>query len=219
MTNASSTIGHNETWRNNNGANAPTHTAFRLHTIRLTGCNGFFNDSPNSSNNRNAPMCFRCDEQGHMRHECETERVFFTYCKKSSHSNRACRKLTNNTPSPTNSHVTTRYHPTVTPPPLPGTHTTTQSQMTGITNNVLWFENYQDTNQPRSSTTVHTPLTNNMSAASSSNIMEAITQLLTHVVTKKDDVSKQMMKNIKTFDGTNRTECIDWLSQIKAIVK
>ena len=28
-----------------------------------------------------------------------------------------------------------------------------------------------------------------------------------------------MMKNIKTFDGTNRTECINWLSQIEATAK
>ena len=60
---------------------------------------------------------------------------------------------------------------------------------------------------------------NNMSPASSANMMEAITQLLTQVVNKKDDVSKQMMKNIKTFDGTNRTECINWLSQIEATSK
>ena len=50
-----------------------------------------------------------------------------------------------------------------------------------------------------------------MSPASSASVTEAITQLLTHVITnKKDDVSKQMMKNIKTFDGTKRTECINW---------
>ena len=48
---------------------------------------------------------------------------------------------------------------------------------------------------------------------------EAITQLLTQVVNKKDDISKQMMKNIKTLDGTNRTECINWLSQIEATCK
>ena len=54
----------------------------------------------------------------------------------------------------------------------------------------------------------------------SASVTEAITQLLTHVVgNKKDDVSKQMMKNIKTFDGTHRTECIDWLSQIEATAK
>ena len=28
-----------------------------------------------------------------------------------------------------------------------------------------------------------------------------------------------MMKNIKTFDGTNKAECITWLSQIEAASK
>ena len=61
---------------------------------------------------------------------------------------------------------------------------------------------------------------NNMSPTSSGSITEAIAQLLTHVISnKKDDVSKHMMKNIKTFDGTNRMECINWLSQIEAAVK
>ena len=219
-------MGHNEVCRNNNGANAPTHTTFPLRTTRTIGHNGFFNDSPNSSNNRNVPMCFRCGEQGHMRHKCMIDRVFCNHCKSNSHNNRACRKLTNGTPNPTNSHIPTGCHPTATPPPLignalnQGTHTTAQPQPTSTTNNGLWFQNYQDTNQPRTSTTVHTPAINNMSPASSASVTKAITELLTHVVSKKrDDVSKQMMKNIKTFDGTNRTECINWLSQIEATVK
>ena len=104
--------------------------------------------------------------------------------------------------------------------PNQGTHTTAQPQPTSTTNNGLWFQNYQDTNQPRTSTTVHTPAINNMSSASSVSVNAAITQLLTHIVrNKKDDVSKQMMKNIKTFDGTNRMECINWLSQIEATAK
>ena len=171
-------------------------------------------------------MCFRCGEQGDMRNECETERVFCTYCKNASHNNRVCRKLTNSTPRPTNSHIPTGYHPTATPLPLIGSapnlgpHTTAQPQQRGTTNNRLWFQNYPDTNQPRTSTTIHTPFINNMSPASSANMMEAITQLLTQVASnKKDDVSKQMMKNIKTLDSTNRTECINWLSQIEATSK
>ena len=49
---------------------------------------------------------------------------------------------------------------------------------------------------------------------------EAIMQLLTQVISnKKNNVSKQVMKNIKTFDGTNRTECINWLSQIEVTSK
>ena len=55
-----------------------------------------------------------------------------------------------------------------------------------------------------------------MSPASSANMTEAITHVVSN---KKNDVGKQMMKNIKTFDGTNRTECINWLSQIEATAK
>ena len=46
---------------------------------------------------------------------------------------------------------------------------------------------------------------------------EALTQILTRV--KKDDVSKQMMKNIKIFNGTNKAECITWLSQVEAAAR
>ena len=31
--------------------------------------------------------------------------------------------------------------------------------------------------------------------------------------------SKKMMKNIKIFDGSNKAECITWLSQVKAAAK
>ena len=49
---------------------------------------------------------------------------------------------------------------------------------------------------------------------------EAFTNILTQVVnSKKDDGTKQMMKNIKTFNGTNKANCITWLSQIKAAAK
>ena len=189
---------------------------------RSTGHNGFFNDSPNSSSNRDTPMCFRCGEQGHMRHKCGTERVYCMYCKSSSHNIRACRRYHSNTPNPTNSNIPTGYHPTATPPPLPGNapNTGTQPHQTGTTNNGLWLQNYLDKNQPRTSTPMHTPFMNNMSPAPSANIKEALTQILTQVANnKKDDISKQMMKNIKTFDGTNRTECINWLSQIEATSK
>ena len=127
------------------------------------------------------------DRQGHIRTECESKRVWCTYCKNPNHNNRACRKLTNSTPSMTNSHILTGYYPTATPPPLPGntaslgTHTTAQSQQRGIASNGLWFQNYHDTNQPRTSTTVQTPYTNNMSPASSNNMTDAITQLLKHI--------------------------------------
>ena len=49
---------------------------------------------------------------------------------------------------------------------------------------------------------------------------EAFTNILTQVVnSKKDDGTKQMMKNIKTFIGTNKANCITWLSQIEAAAK
>ena len=97
------------------------------------------------------------------------------------------------------------------------------NQMTGATNNGLWFHNYQDTNQPRTSTTIQTPAANNVSPASTVSVTDVMTQLthvLTHMVdNKREETSKQMMKNITTFDGTNKTKCINWLSQIEATAK
>ena len=81
--------------------------------------------------------------------------------------------------------------------------------------------NYLDTHQPRTGTTnIHTPF-NGASPAPSANMTEAITQIITQVANnnKKDDVSKQMTKNIKIFDGTNKAECITWLSQIEAAAR
>ena len=67
---------------------------------------------------------------------------------------------------------------------------------------------------------VYTPPTNNMSPAQAANMTEAFTQILSQVVTNnKDDGMKQIMKTIKSFDGTNKTECIAWLSQIKTASK
>ena len=118
MTNPTMGMGFNEAWRNN-GTNTQNHSNFPPRTTRTFRHNGLFNDSPNSSGNRNTPTCFRCGEQGHMRHECRN-RVFCAHCRSNNHSKKACRKLTNNTPSPSNSHIPTGYHPTATPPPLIG---------------------------------------------------------------------------------------------------
>ena len=148
-----------------------------------------------------------------MRHECRAEREYCIHCRSPNHDVRACRRFHNNTPSPTNSHIPTGYHPTVSPPLLSGNapNTGAQPQQTGTTNNGLWFQNYLDTNQPRTSTTIHTPFMNNMSPAPSANMTEALTQILTQITNnnKKDDISKQMMKNTKTFDSTNKSECIN----------
>ena len=75
-------------------------------------------------------------------------------------------------------------------------------------------------NQPRTSTAIHTPF-NSTSPAPSINMMEGLTQIMTQVTTnnKRDKASKQMMKNIKIFDGRNKAECITWLSQVEAAAK
>ena len=36
---------------------------------------------------------------------------------------------------------------------------------------------------------------------------------------KRDDASKKMMKYIKISDGSNKEECITWLSQVEAAAK
>ena len=120
-----------------------------------------------------------------------------------------------------NSHVTTGYHPTATPPPLLGTVATIQQpHQTVAPNNGPLFQNLFDNNQPRTSTTIYTPF-NATSPAPSANMMEALTQALTQVTNnnKKDEVSKQMMKNIKIFNGSNKAECITWLSQVEAAAR
>ena len=69
-TNTTGTTGHNDKWRYNNGANVATHTNLQRRMTRSTNRNGFHSNSPNSSDNRNGPMCFKCGEQGHMRMDC-----------------------------------------------------------------------------------------------------------------------------------------------------
>ena len=218
MTNTTGTTGHNELWRYNNGTNTATHMNSQARTNRPSNCNGFQNNSPNSSENRNGPTCFKCGEQGHMRMDCK-EKVFCTYCRTANHDTKACRKHHNSTPSPTNSHIPAGYHPTATPPPLMGTAAAVQqTQQTGATNNGPLFQNLFNVHPPRTSTTIHTPF-NSASPAPSANMTEAIMQIIAQVTNnkKKDDVSKQMMKNIKIFNGTNKAECITWLSQIEAV--
>ena len=158
-TNITSVTGHNELWRYNNGTNTATHTNPQTHMTRPSSHNSFHNNSPNSSDNRNGPTCFRCGEQGQLRLKCSRERVYCTHCRTLNHDTKACRKHHNNTPSPTNSHIPTGYHPTPTPPPLLGTAPTTgmHSQQTGTNTNGPLFQNYFDTHQPRTSTTIHTP--------------------------------------------------------------
>ena len=220
MTNTTSTTGCNKPWRYNNGTNMATHMNPHTHTTRPSGCNGFHNNSPNSSDNRNGPTCFKCREQGHIRMDCR-ERVFCRHCRTANHDTQACRKHHNSITSPTNSHIPTGYHPTAMPPPLLGTAAAgPQTQQTGTTNNRPLFQKLFDTHQPRTSTAMHT-LFNSTSPAPSANMTEALTQIISQVTnnSKKDDISKQMMKNIKIFNGTNKAECITWLSQIEAAAR
>ena len=91
---------------------------------------------------------------------------------------------------------------------------------TGTHNNNPLFPNILDNNQQRISTMIHTPY-NGTSPAAPVNLVEGITQIMTQVANnnKRDNASKQMMKNIKIFDGSNKAECITWLSQVKAAAR
>ena len=215
-TNATDVAGRNEPWRRNNATNTSSNTINHRPTTRPTDHNGLQNDnSPNPPDLRNGPTCFRCGEQGHMRAECRG-RVFCNHCRSYNHDTKACRKQHNNIPSPAHSQIATGYHPTATPPPLMGT--TAATQPTETHNNPLF--NLLDNNQPRTSTLMHTPH-NGTSPATPADLVEGITQIMNRVTSdnKRDDASKKMMKNIKIFDGSNKAECITWLSQIEAAAK
>ena len=215
-TNATDTAGHNEPWRRNNTTNISSNTFNHRTTTRPIGRNGLQTNNPsNPTDPRNGPTCFRCGEQGHMRGECR-KRVFCNHCRSYNHDTKACRKQQDNTPSPTHSQIATGYHPTVTPPPLMGTAAATQPTETH--NNPLF--NLLDNNQPRTSTLMHTPQ-NGTSPATPADLIEGITQIMNRVTNdnKRDDASKKMMKNIKIFDGSNKAECITWLSQVEAAAK
>ena len=220
-TNPTGARGHNKPWRYNKETNTATQSNLQARMTRQANHNGFQNNSPNSSDNRNGPTCFRCGERGHMRMEYK-ERVYCTNCKTANHDTKACRRHHNNTPSPINSHILTGYHPRATPPPLIGATATggQEIQQTSATNNGQLFQNLLDIQIPRTNTTIHTPF-NGTSPMPSANMTEVITQILDQVTNnnKNDKVSKQMMKNIKIFDGTNKAECITWLSQIEAATR
>ena len=216
MTNATDVAGRNELWRCNNATSTSSNTINHRTATRPTSHNGLQNEnSPNPSDLRNGPTCFRCGEQGHMRAECR-ERVFCNHCRSHNHDTKACRKQHNNIPSPAHSQIATGYHPTATPPPLMGTMAATQP--TGTHNNRLF--NLLDNNQPRTSTIMHTPH-NGTSAAMPADLVKGITQIMNQVTSnnKRDDASKKMMKNIKIIDGSNKAECITWLSQVEAAAK
>ena len=58
---------------------------------------------------------------------------------------------------------------------------------------------------------------NGTSPTTPADLVEGITQIMNQVTNnnKRDDASKKMMKNIKIFDGSNKAECINWLSQVE----
>ena len=161
------------------------------------------------TDNRSGPICFRCGERGHLRFNC-TERVFCDYCKTYNHNSRVCRKQPDNTPSPTGSQIATGYHPTATPPPL------TNNQPP----NNQFLQNLFENNQPRTSTMIQTPYTG-ASPTTPADLMEGLTQIINQATksNKRDETAKQMMKNIKIFDGSNKAECINWISQVEAAAK
>ena len=135
-TNTTRTTGRDTPWRHNDNTGTMTKTVRHRTATGPTSWNGLHNNiSPNCSDNRTGPICFRCREQGYMKSTCR-ERVFCDHCKTYNHSTKACRKLLDNTPSPANSQNTTGYHPTATPPPL--TEPTTNTQQTGTHNNLLF---------------------------------------------------------------------------------
>ena len=219
-TNATGTIDCNDPWKHNNRTNAAIHMTTQGCVTRPASHSSFQNNSLDSSDTRNRPTCFKCGEQGNMRVDCRGV-VFCTLCRTLNHDTKACRRQHNNIPSPTNSHITTGYHPTATPPPLIGTTTAPQpAHQTGTHNNGPLFQNFFENNQPRTSTTIHTPF-NGTSPAPSANVMEGLTQIIMQVANNnnRDKASKQMMKNIKIFDGSNKAECITWLSQVEAAAK
>ena len=130
VTNTTDVAGRNEPLRRNNATNTSSNTINHRAATRPTGHNGLQNDnSPNPSDPRNGPTCFRCGGQGHMRAECR-ERVFCNHCRSYNHDTKACRKQHNNIPSPAQSQIATGYHPTATPPPLMGTTAATQPTRT-----------------------------------------------------------------------------------------
>ena len=215
-TNATNVAGRNKPWRCNNATSMSSNTINHRAATRPTSHNRLQNDnSPSPPDLRNGPTCFRCGEQGHMRAECR-ERVFYNHCRSYNHDTKACRKQHNNILSPTHSQIATGYHPAATPPQLMGT--TAATQPTGTHNNPLF--NLLDNNQPRTSTIMHTPH-NGTSPAMPADLVEGITQIMNQVTSnnKRDDASKKMMKNIKIFDGSNKAECITWLSQVEAAAK
>ena len=67
---------------------------------------------------------------------------------------------------------------------------------------------------------IQTPYTG-ASPTTPADLMEGLTQIINQATksNKWDETAKQMMKNIKIFDGSNKAECINWISQVEAAAK
>ena len=67
---------------------------------------------------------------------------------------------------------------------------------------------------------IQTPYTG-ASPTTPADLMEGLTQIVNQATknNKRDETAKQMMKNIKIFDGSNKAECINWISQVEAAAK
>ena len=67
---------------------------------------------------------------------------------------------------------------------------------------------------------IQTPYTG-ASPTTPADLMEGLTQIVNQATksSKWDETAKQMMKNIKIFDGSNKAECINWISQVEAAAK
>ena len=183
------TTGHATPWRCNDNTGTITNTVTHRTSTGPTSHNSLhYNSSPNSSENRNDPVCLRCGEHRHIRSTCR-ERVFCDRCKTYNHGTKACRKQLDNIPSPANSQITTGYHPTATLSPL--TEPSKNTQQTGAHSNLL-FQNLFDNNQPRTSTMIQTPY-NGTSPTTPADLVEGITQIMNQVANnnKRDDAQQE----------------------------
>ena len=100
----------------------------------------------------------------------------------------------------------------------PRSNTTTLDKQSTAKQSV--FHNLFENNQPRTSTMIQTPYAG-ASPTTPADLMEGLTQIVNQTTksNKRDDTAKQMMKNIKIFDCSNKAECINWISQVEAAAK
>ena len=53
-----------------------------------------------------------------------------------------------------------------------------------------------------------------------SHITDALIQILTQVIqNKQESTNKRLIKNIKIFNATDKSKCIDWLIQVEGVVQ